>query len=148
MKKINLVGFVHCCELGRCTCRAIHYLLLQLLDMIILRSHWKEEPRGNWSRLFGKEIDFFLGNILEASSNSSFKCGVWSQLVWLSWSIIPYPKGFRFDSQWGRMPRLQVRSNPGTYRRQLRDASLSYWCFSLSLHPSLKAMKTNVLRCG
>ena len=58
--------------------------------------------------------------------------------VWLSWSSSCEQKGHQFSSQWGHMPSVRVQSSvQGACERQPIHVSLSHWCFSPSLSPSL-----------
>ena len=55
----------------------------------------------------------------------------------VGWSIVPSPKGCKFDSQSRHIPRSQVPSQVQAHMGASINVSLSHRCFSLSLPPSL-----------
>ena len=62
-------------------------------------------------------------------------CPGWCGSV--NWVLTCGWKGHRFNSQSGHMPELQAETPAGVNERQLINVSLTQWCFSPSLSPSL-----------
>ena len=67
--------------------------------------------------------------------------------MWLSWlEHCLVNRQCWFGS--GHIPRLQVQSLVGACKRQLVNISLSYWCFSPTLFPSLPLSLKSMMSLG
>ena len=81
-------------------------------------------------------------SVVKTHKGNCGACPLGALARWLSWSVVSTPKGCRFDSQSGHIPRLQVQSPVGVHTGgnllmflSHIDVSLSHRFLSLSPTP-------------